>query len=147
MLHRPSHDKTTVVPYAKFSDLAITSQQLGWEQKEISIEFELRWKIVREMGPWIILPIFFSVIPQAGTKTNITAPLPRPTPRGETVKYVTWQIRINNSHESEKKQYPKWNKTKHNKTLCLFYWTYPVIEHQCSQQNFPNTVSFIVIYI
>ena len=43
------HDSTTVVTCAKF--IPINSIQLGWEQNEISIEFELR-KIIHEMGPW-----------------------------------------------------------------------------------------------
>ena len=32
--------------------VAITLLVFGWEQNEISITFEMWWKIVSEMGPW-----------------------------------------------------------------------------------------------
>ena len=35
--------------------VAITLLVFGWEQNEISITFELWWKIVSEMGPWSVM--------------------------------------------------------------------------------------------
>ena len=52
LLQNFAHAMTAKLSWHVQNSIAITSQQHGWQQGEISIPFKLEWKTVVEMGLW-----------------------------------------------------------------------------------------------